>query len=552
MRLIITIFCLVYGGSLLAQNDSTRTEKGEILTGEVVIEKDKRIVLPQADKIFLRSSLKDYNNKPLNVSFDIREPNFEWPDYKSDVPFQTTEETYPEAAFQNYVKLGYGNYNSPLLEAGLFHSIGKWDSQAKLYYESFKTGPVNADNSGNAEGGVALSSTYLQKSFTITPSLSFNQNRYKYYGNTNRVNAGFDSTDPERGTITDFMTDLNLGWEKRDIEITIRPHFSSTKQSISPSNEGNSENLFGTDAFLKYEIDEVFNAGLSINGYVANYKGGLTYNRSLLNINPWVSHEKDKLSLRAGFILSSNMVNEVSETKIYPKIKADYSISENWTVFGTIEGGVQWNSLTNLFTQNSFLDDSLAIINTENTFSIGGGLEGNPVKNMLLRTSLTHFSLNGLPFFVPSSGDSSKYVLAYDTETINLLQFKSSISYMPNATSNYGMSLELNSYNLSSLDRPWHKPAYILKAFTSHNISEKLIVSAFFTSMGGIRGPADVPFGYVKLPAFTDVGISAKYLLSPRSSVFIDVNNLLNNEYERYLGYPIRGLAFKIGGQYRF
>ena len=123
---------------------------------------------------------------------------------------------------------------------------------------------------------------------------------------------------------------------------------------------------------------------------------------------------------------------------------------------------------------------------------------------------------------------------------------------MPTATSTYGASLELNGYSVESLDKPWHQPTFIFKAYTSHNIKEKLILSAYLTSIGGIRAPAQVDFGYVKLPAFTDVGIGAKYLITQRASAFIDVNNLLNNEYERYLGYPIRGLAFKIGGQYRF
>ncbi|WP_420319084.1 hypothetical protein [Ekhidna sp.] len=551
MRCITLLFLLILVTPTIAQSDSTKTS-GEILTGEVIIEKEKKIILPLADKIFLRSQLKSFDNSPLNLSFDVSEPDFEWPDYKSDVPFQVNNSTYPEASYQNYVKLGYGNFNSPLIEAGLFKSIRNWDNRAILFYERFKTGPVNGENSGNADGGIDVSSTYKKENWVVIPSISYIGSSYNFYGNANRVNTGFDSSEPDEGNINNFKTNIKIGWNNDDVEAYITPIFTNTAQTASLSASDNSESVIGVDAGLEFKIDDSFTAGLNINGRTSTYKGGLTYDRSLLNINPNLVYKKDALRLDIGFMVSSSNVNEVSNTSIYPRLKGDYKLSESWSIFGKVEGGITWNSLNRIITENNFLDDSLLIVNTESKLVIGGGLEGNPIENMFLSISITNSSLNGLPFFISSAQDSSKYSLTYDSESVNLFSLNSSISFMPNAVSNYGASLMINSFGLTNLDRPWHKPAYILKAYTSHNIKEKLIVSAYFTSMGGIRGPANVNFGYVKLAPFIDAGLGAKYLLTPRSSVFIDVNNLLNDEYERYLGYPIRGLAFKIGGQYRF
>lgn len=551
MRIILSITLLITTQLILAQSDSTNTQ-GEIISGEVVIEKDNKIVMPQADKIYIRSTPQTFGNQPINVNFEIAEPNFEWPDYKSDVPFKTLDEPYPLEEFQNYVKLGFGNYSSPLFEAGLFKRLGSFETKAKLFYESFGSGPINDKNSGNAVGSVDLSGTYLKESFSFMPSISYSNRQYSFFGNADRVNSGFDSSDPEDITLSEFEFNVKLEGGNKDISYMIKPFVSYTDQNINVGEGLNKETDIGTLGSISYKIDDVFTTGFDVEGRGASYSGGIEYNRSLININPWISHKKEKLAITAGFMLSSSKVQDASKTGFYPRARVEYDLTEQWSVYGMLSGGQAWNSLKNVLNENQFLDDSLSISLLEFTSQFGGGFRGTPVKNVLLDASLTYSSVNGLPFYVPSTSDSSRYTLAYDSETVGVITLKSNLSFMPTATSTYGLNLEINGYSLESLDRPWHKPSYIFKAYTSHNIQEKLIVSAYLTSIGGIRGPANVDFGYLKLPAFTDIGLGAKYLFTKRASAFIDVNNLLNNEYERYLGYPTRGLTFKIGGQYRF
>lgn len=551
MRSKLAIAFVILVQILWAQNDSTNAQ-GEIISGEVVIEKDNKIILPQADKIYVRSTPKNFANQAVDIRFQVNEPTFEWPDYKSDVPFQTLDELYPVEEYQNYIKLGYGNYSSPLLEAGLFKTFGAFDTQAKLFYESFKSGPVNGDNSGNALGGVELSGTYKKNSFKLTPSISFKSSKYSFYGNADRVNSGFDVSDPDDASLNEFRLSMAFEGGSDDIQYVIKPIFENVSQNLDGGDNLNKESNLGIQGSLGYKIDDSFTTGFDIDGYTASYDGGLQLDRSLININPWLTHTRDNLSITAGFVVSSGKVGETSQTGFYPRARVDYSLTNDWSIYGLFSGGQVWNSLSQLISENQFLDDSLVIVQSEYTSQFGGGIKGTPVKNVLLDASLTYSSVEGLPFFVPSATDSARVSLAYDSESVGVVTLKSSLSFMPTAKSTYGVSLEINGYSMESLDRPWHKPAYIFKAYTSHNIQEKLIVSAYVTSMGGIRGPANVNFGYVKLPAFTDLGLGAKYLITKQASAFITVNNLLNNEYERYLGYPTRGITFKIGGQYRF
>ncbi len=551
MRIILTFTFLLLAYFLSAQNDSTST-KGEIVSGEVIIEKDKKITLPKADKIYIRSNSRSFDNDPIDIQFQVKEPSLEWPDYKSDVPFQTIQEVYPTEKYQNYVKFGFGNFSSPIFEAGLFKKTGKFDNQAKIFYESFKSGPINDENSGNSIGSIELSSTYRKNSFTITPGLSYQNNQYSFYGNSDRVNSGFDLNDSTEVSLNFIQFDVEFSEKKEEFSYTIRPIIAHTNQNVKDEVSQNKETNIGISGTLDYKIDQKFTTGFDLDLQRASYDGGIALDRSLVNVNPWIKHNKDNLLIRAGFMLSSGKVGDATKTGFYPRLRADYSLSKTWSVYGFFSGGQQWNGLNSLLNENQFLDDSLNIVQSEITSQFGGGIKGSPVKNVLLEAGLSYSSIEGFPFYVPSNSDSSRFTIAYDSESVGLISLKSKLSFMPTATNTYGIEVEINGYSVESLDRPWHKPSYILKAFTSHNIQEKLIVSAYLTSMGGIRGPANVDFGYVKLDAFTDLGLSAKYLFTQRASAFITVNNLLNSEYERYLGYPTRGLTFKIGGQYRF
>lgn len=532
-----------------AQNDSTQTQ-GEIVAGEVVIEKDKQIILPKADKIFTRSALRSFSNDSIRLQFQPVEPSLVWPAYSTDVPPVMVAEPYPTEPFQNYVKLGYGNFNAPLFEAGIFQNIGAFETHAKLYYESFETGPVNKENSGSSVGGIILSAQYKAGAVSFRPELNYRRRGYRFYGNSNRVNEGFKSEADEVGEDNvDFS--VQIARTNEELNYVLKPFISSISQQVE-SNSHNRETVLGLNGMMDFKINETFKTGLTVKGNTANYDGGISYRRSLLNVNPWLKVGGEEYTLKAGFNVSSGMVDQSSKTGFYPDLHGEYFLTDKWTVHAFVTGGIQWNGLNMLLDQNAFLDDSLFIAHQDNRFQIGGGVTGHPIKNMELTIELSNSTVEGLPIFTPSAADSSRYVLSYDTENINILSLKSSLSFIPTATSTYGASLTLNNYSTESLDRAWHLPNVEFIAFTSHNIEEKLILSAYVTSLGGLRGPANVDFGYVNLPVFIDLGLGAKYLISQRASLFVDVNNLLNDEYERYLGYPTRGLAFKIGGQYRF
>ncbi|GAB4229138.1 MAG: hypothetical protein Tsb0034_00690 [Ekhidna sp.] len=536
---------------LMGQADSTSTG-GQIVTGEVVIEKNKEILLPKADKYYKKAELKTFNSQPTNPEFTIPEPALEWPPYKTEVPFTTVESVYPLADYQNYARLGYGNFNSLLAEVGLFHRFDEWQTGAKVFFEHFGKGPINDENSASTNFNLNLFGRRKWEAVSLKPYLKYSLDRFNFYGNTNRINTGYTDEQVDPAALGALNIGVRLENQSGEVKYHIKPWLQHTSHTIRSGRSINTETVFNGEASVTYRIDKALNTGLNVEAHAGQYKGGFSYNRSLFTLNPWVGYKGNHYKLKGGFIVATSESNNESKTGFYPDLHGELTLAPDWSVYGSFTGGVSWNGLNDVLQQNNFMDDSLALLNTETTSQIEGGVKGSPLKNMILKGGISLTNLKNLPIYVPSASDSSRYSLTYDAGTITRFTIFTDVSFSPTNVSTYGASLNIHNYSTDTLDRPWHLPNYEFAFYTVHNINSKLIASANLIAMGGMKAPANIDFGIAALDPIFDLSLSLKYLFNKRTSAFVDINNLIGNEYERYLGYPIRGLGFKVGAEYRF
>lgn len=549
MRIFVLIISFALSFTSFAQNDSTATS-GEIIDGEIVIEKEKKITLSRANKIFSKAELKSFNTEPLKLEFEVMEPTFDWPLYRSDIPFQKVANEYPISIYQNFVKFGFGNYSSPLLEAGVYKDIGKLLLGADLFYESFSGGPVNDDYSSSSMFEFDLSARYNSDNISIVPYFNIENRQFNFYGNTGRLNSGFSNEIPVEGLYDQVFIGTRLNGNNRKIQYKLDGW--AGKSSHEGGTSLSEEPFFHILGNLSIAIDTAFSAGLDIEGHSSNVETGLTYRKSIFSISPWVQRSKNDFSIKAGFRVASNRSLDLEESGFYPFIESEFKFSPDWSVYALIDGGFDWSGLDDIVSSNQFIDDSIVIHNRETHFSLKGGLKGQPNENLSMNAGLSFASVTNLPLFIPSSSDSSRFSILYDNDKIDIVTLSLGLNYSPNSYSSFGANLEFNGYSLNSVIEPWHLPTFELSIFSIYNISQKLIFSANLISLSGIKAPINLGTDLVKLPGIVDLKIGLNYLLNNRISTFVSANNLMNNEYERYIGYPVRGITFKIGGKYRF
>ncbi|MFM7854346.1 MAG: hypothetical protein ACKO96_21090, partial [Flammeovirgaceae bacterium] len=104
----------------------------------------------------------------------------------------------------------------------------------------------------------------------------------------------------------------------------------------------------------------------------------------------------------------------------------------------------------------------------------------------------------------------------------------------------------------------FHRPAYRVSLNSTINIYNKVILDADVLAQGGMKGLSTeffVPSGprkVIDIPSAFDVNLKANYLVSNQFSVFVSCNNILNNNYQMYLYYPVRGFQAMVGASFSF
>ena len=267
---------------------------------------------------------------------------------------------------------------------------------------------------------------------------------------------------------------------------------------------------------------------------------------------PTVKLTNDDYEIGVGFAVVSSKVIDSSTSGFYPYVEGHYQLGQNWKVLAHLKGGIAWQPLDQFFGENEFLDDSLLLLNIEERINVGGQVVGRLSSKLSTHAGVSYADLVNMPFYIPSGSDSSKFLITYDQGGTKRIRLHAGVEYMPSINAMYVASVEVNSYATSNLERPWHLPLYVFKVYSSHSIREKVTIGGSLLAMGGIKAPTTVDFGIEELKPIFDVSIDINFKVNSRISAFITTHNLLNREYERYLGYPVRGMTFKMGGQYRF
>jgi outer membrane receptor protein involved in Fe transport len=79
-----------------------------------------------------------------------------------------------------------------------------------------------------------------------------------------------------------------------------------------------------------------------------------------------------------------------------------------------------------------------------------------------------------------------------------------------------------------------------------------LTIIAYLSYLDRIYAPDATFKRDIKLKPVLDIGGNAEYQIVPRLGAFLQVNNILNNDNERWYGYPVLGLNIFGGLRLKF
>ncbi len=519
----------------------------ELEEAEIVIRKDRQIVLPLATRNFEKipqlpkleiPDVQQYRFRSFNLNLNPFTPSF------STVPFNAEQDQ--RALKHNYVKLGYGNYVTPYLEAYLGSKRAK-NFLYNLYvrHMSSQRGPVASENSGNGQTEAVVGGKFFDGTNAISGSLIYNRFNTHYYG----YNPVLDipSEDIEQ-VFNKFSAKFSVQRTRMDVPYDY--HFTTIWGFFKDINDAR-ENKFHFDTGAELEINTNWKAELNLLATFSKRSDLIDETRNYMNLMPRVTYQKDQLDLSAGFNVAGDG-DSGRGVKIYPAIEGGYRINSGIRVYAGFEGDVEMNTFESMARENAWLTRGFDLRNTEKKSDFYGGTNMQLFDGLNLDVKASYASLNDLTFITNDIIDSTRFNILYDGGTTDRLNISSSLNFVKKDLIRSALTFNYYSYSLNTLAEAWHRPDFTIDFNNTIYPIDRLVLTVDFYYMAGLIGLNGETAQSQELEDIYDLNFGARYAINQRIGVFLKLNNLFGKEYQRYLNYPSRGIQALGGVSFTF
>jgi hypothetical protein len=277
------------------------------------------------------------------------------------------------------------------------------------------------------------------------------------------------------------------------------------------------------------------------------YQDSATQSLNNVFLRPSFSYHGERFRLKIG----ANIASHENEFYIYPDVEASVNLVDNvFTAFAGAEGGLRKNNFNTLSEYNPFISPRIRL---ENTFynNIYGGLKGE-IKGIKYRGQAGLKDVRNLALFTTQVRRDSipRFNTVYDSAQIVYVSGELSTELFDG----FGLSAGFtqNFFNMEREEKPWHLPSITLNVgAVIEMLDDKLKIRGDLFMENGV--PVQTPDGGSRnLNALLDVSAGAQYQLTENIGAFIRVNNLINNQRQRWEHYPVMGINGLIGLTARF
>ncbi|TAE27809.1 MAG: TonB-dependent receptor [Cytophagales bacterium] len=546
------LFLSLIAFSAQAQNRPAPKKEGEVENQEITVEKSRRIELPPANRIFnkIPSIKQSDEQRKVNYTFQDRQLSVGNPKTTPGVlaPSQTAAEQPP--VYNNYVKLGAGNYGSFLGEA----FVGTTGPQnvvleGQLKHLSSGTGPVDSKNSAQSDTKLNVTAKYLTDAIKVQADAGYQREGFFFYGYGPRPEA------PDRETIRQRLNTYNfrIGLENSNTDNTIDYSLRTGITSVRDRFEA-SEIDWGTNLKGSLSITDKVLALVSADAYVTQRSDLLVDNRNLYRVKPTFKYASELLTVTAGV----NAVNEtdrrlgVNNTRAFPVVDIDFVPVGNVHFFAGVDGDIQRNTLRTLLNENRWLSAQVPLANTVKLGDYYGGVKGAAGVGFTFEGKASYARYRNFYTFNNTFPDTTRFFALYDSGTARVLNLTGEVGYTQKDKFRSNLRVDFYRYDLDQLEAAWHRPRLSGRWTNSYMLNKKLFVTADLYFLEGMQGKNFVTNQVMKLPTIWDANLKIDYFLGTQFAAFVSLNNIVGKNYQRYLYYPTQGLNFLGGITYSF
>ena len=554
MKQLIFVLLLFCQFNTLGQNTPT-TEVIGSTEGVAPIKKSNIEFVPEYDPL---GKDKDgfIKTKPDKTRYDDKFGGPDKPIPDILIPDKVILDSSRELIELNSIKFALGNFFHTQIETNIVNKNQK--NGFSFAHNSFQTGATKnwySKRYGNKLSGFANFEPFQKLNFENKFSFK-NQGSY-YYGNENpetlirsKANKFDYRTLTYEGKISNEFVSNNVDWEGL---------FAANKlDGIQDLAETNINGQINLKANIANGLKLAFTSSITN----SQFKNALiNLKRTIINMQPTVIYQTGVYRLEAGM----SYVNDQAATKQYffPKIEFGYKLNDNHQLIAGFTGDVQFNNFQSLLRENIYLNNNLSsFTNTSSPTQIYAVFKGR--NSSQEETGYTYFvklkyaQINNLPIFIHGGRNSERDPLVFNPEYIgqqsSVSNFQIDANFDKKINQNLSTSLDLKINNFSGdiqysniLLRPLIDLNYQI---TYQGINWDFSPNIGFTS--GLFGYQTKTNQVVKMENISLLNLNVGYRLTRTFRMFSNLNNLLNQKYQRIINYREIGFNFNAGVLYTF
>lgn len=537
IKKVLPVMLLVACMQAAAQKDTTK----QLQLNQVEVIKAFEANLEEAKKINVEPSLPEPTpyNPQFRYNITIVPADLKYPD--PQIKPLAMDPDGPFRVNKGYIHAGYGTRINPTLFAG-FHKARKdsYDAGLELNYMSI-------DNSKNVpyqkmrNAGVALYGNYIVKeNLKVYGKLKTDFNRRFLYHTGINVDSLYSEAQSARN-----LTGYNITAGISNVEPTrfsINYNLEAGVRKLAITNQdANEGGIFATAMAEKLFGEKTV---LSVMGKIdyTSYSGGKELSLTLTQVKPMIKTKISGLTLQGGVQLLS-----VSKDKsyVFPELMASYGLAgQKLQIFAGLGQDYFTNNMSNVTLYNPFVNTHIdSLVNTvfKNYY---GGIRGRFLM-VTYEAKAGWKNVSKQLFMLNRASDVRVFDMVYDDSGI--FYISGSIDLTITEKLDVGGLVTQNVFNLSTLQKPWHAQTFNASAYAKWSLlDDKLLLRSDLFVASGVpylanSGIAD------KTGSQLDLNLSAEYAVLEKLRIFLTGENLFNNKYQRWSGYPVVGLNVMAG-----
>jgi len=527
-----TIIILLFSISIQAQDDQIKFDNVEVIKefSAKLGEFNKIDLEPKLPVFDLKSRRYEYNLRSIPIKLDYEKPTIRplaLPDPK------------PKHINNYRIKLGYGLPKFLNAEISLGYIKENLNSNIVLKH-------ISADNSSSIkdqrDSETSLGFQFLNRKnemdleYGILSSID-GQYNYLYATETNKIDS-FSTSDNKRrllrGSFSTFV-------KKDEIFTSLDNRLELNYKFLQLNTDKDLENTIGIKNTTDYNLTE--NASISL-PIEANFITSSDY--YLFKAKPQFTYTTRLFYLKIGGELGKSQ----NQDFLAPIAKVSSNLFNNFIeIFASVDNQIFNNSYFVKTAVNPFLNYNQSPVETTIINNYTAGLR-NSLEGAKIEFKASYQNMKNMLMFIPSSLDKRTFETVYDDG--KNIKLEANIRYQILPQIEISGNIIKNFYELDHFAKAWHTPDLTANFTTKTNLLEnKLSITGelFFATAPWYL---DTDGNKKKLSSLFDISGKASYKFINSSNLFVEVNNLFNQKYQKWYQYPTYGINLLAGFEINF